>query len=845
MITKGQTIYGRYFDPTLKIASILERERKVKGYVESPKDHPYTGSALYYLCQRLDDEYATMCLASDPQEHAISKIILTNLADMHGTRKPDPMMDLETMVKATVSGFIRPLLSTYTEEQYKKDSKNYGKKKAQYVPEPYEGPYNRHRPIDTDLKLISDDIAGIIKYAREQLKTAKSFEDLMMITAATIIAEDIKDPDLKKQASDHISRKIPAEDLLKLAAIKHTLGSVNDLKKVSGQYVRRVTVDSYTDRIDRILEKKLMLRSKFFPEIAYEIEKKLGSVLNRVFYSSAGLHFELKKKIDEAYAKAEEENDQESVRERLRDILVETGIREEHQFQEHVQEIRSGRYRNLSRKSRFFDFRRYINALKKRSHSTPQYDPQDTDFTEGDKIVIVSAGRILRYGLDDCGCSPFTVPPGTVLTIKSTGEDAVRAEEKNGREYMFRKDEIRKVIGKGNNKGHTGQSFDTDISTTISSIAREVQTEYGFMFDHDTYEDTLRYCIYNLSRSGMNTSAIRLFLQPFLQNGLLDYAGKSKKVREWIFDDMRDGPKVQEKVQKQKTDADSTLDKVVSILSSEPSLVDARRIDLQDKEQKAQRDLCYLLMDDTDADTLNMFLSGDYPVQSYIISQLAARHHADTDEQLTSCAYSGKDIFEILNICAATVHQTLSAHRKYADDGSTGIDPEILGDMLGREDIKRYAELQDAVRNLEDMLCIAHSNKAEGHLIGTDIDGNPTDLFIEPESTLAKFLNQPMCHTVPDTRSLTSFELFKGLREGIDITAAAKFFVSQAEGCEKLVDDAYTRDDLRHIIAISSYASQLNDEQFIRSLDTSRPYEELFLETALEYIKDMLSNKTV
>ena len=88
-----------------RIAMILDRQQKTKGFVhdvEAPRGHILAG---YYLGQKLLERQVLESLAAQPRTEAVQKLLLTNLAQIAGRRAPNLRVGIEYVITSTSGSF--------------------------------------------------------------------------------------------------------------------------------------------------------------------------------------------------------------------------------------------------------------------------------------------------------------------------------------------------------------------------------------------------------------------------------------------------------------------------------------------------------------------------------------------------------------------------------------------------------------------------------------------------------------------------------------------------------------------------------------------------------------------
>jgi hypothetical protein len=792
--------------PVEKIALILAGVEKTRGFIHELEDVPKPMKlAAYYLGQELQEREVIQAVCADPSTEATAKLLLSNVGRVLENRRPNLQYRLEYVVAATSGVFMENVLSQSFGLAY------YGAKPGEIEKEVEREPFemdimSQHLGIDPDLKLVADDVYPYVKTTEHRLDTVKNFDDLVMLAGSSIYFDNIADVQLQSKAKEIIeSNNYAPQDLFNLVAV---LYSQDVSKKIRQRNAIHIYPTSRTV-LPIIMQVPIILQTECNPNyesvagIAYDIDRDLGDERHRVLISPDGLWMDFHERFMEAVDKKDEK--------RLKELLINSGLTNDEELNAAFKVARNSGYRNISppgsdcnRTKQFFEF---VDRLPERILKAPYYDPNDKDFKPGDKVVPFRPHGIVRYKYSDADFTPFTLPVGTICEIVKATENVVTVKTNGKRTYDFDSSEI-------------GKSLESDVpinELTLTALKLLLEPEVEmvrlknmFTFSPDRYKDVLRYCISNLHQVGIPIEDIKRILS-LNELGLIEYEGGGTELGEWL-------PGTRKIIETRGPLPGTPYERVREIFQRQPSLTKYKNIDVNSPEKS----LCYLLMKDSNSGLVEGFLKRRNATKKYILTIQAIDHNNDPDKTFDPLKYHEGSLKDMLVECAIITYQSLVGVKGKTDHRgmSQSQYAHHTGDRLG----ELTALLKEA-REREDI-----SIKTTR---GIPIIGQ-TALKREEKDPY----DTPLCDIKYKPEILLQFELFQGLKEGIDYDQATKMYLELTKGYEYFVQQAQTVDDLRFIAASSTYGNvmKLPISQRKRIIEQNLKPHQLFLDHILRFI---------
>ncbi|MFH2027766.1 MAG: hypothetical protein ABIJ08_01380 [Nanoarchaeota archaeon] len=771
-------MYGRHFDPVMKIASILEGvEQRDVSNIEAPHNLLVAGR---YLGGSVDQERFIDSLAAEPQTDIVTKLMLANLGYQIGSRLPAMKYMPEVIVEATAGGFLQSRLHDAIGEAFFGIGVAEESREMKYFAGKNEDPFYKHLGVNLDVKLVADDIGLMIHGAEHRLKHAADFRDVVYLVGCCLYRDYVdsgwirEDMDRIIKGNDHTPKQ-----LFSMIAMRYCQNSISQLNEINAT---RLLAGSKRKRdvmkeVKVVLDLSCNLNYDDFPELAFAIDQRIQEAMNRVMISEDGLHLDLKQRLIE-FMKAGKRK--ESI-----DMMNKIGMTEEMDFINHSSHVAHIDYRGVPRERSVRQYLQFLEELPERILKAPKFDPRDNDFRKDDAVVVYQAGKIINYEYHYGSFCPALFPLGTTCTVVDVEGMTVSVKRQGDEKvYRFHAEEIAKIV--------PVEIFDSrDVELVREDIEHIIKTEqlkHRFVFEPGSYKDDIRSCIYHLLETGMTIREIQQVIG-LDDLGITEF-DHGDDLREWL-------PEAGEKPFRP-AERKEGLERVVQIFTEHPGLFEFSRLEQSEREGS----LAYLLMPDSNINMAKAFSDKEYMLERFTLAFYSV--YFSNDEIGAHIEYEKRDILEMMSECSRNIYHNLIGS-KWA-----GSNPRA---MTGRNDSRILELAGDPVMGL--LKSIMEGPSEQRRITGNDVEVEEVEFF---------------------PGSLLEYKLFQGLKAGVDTQGAAELYMQKIAGFEGLVDEARSTTDLRYILGISIYGNTMGEKDILVKLKQGRTYGELFLETILMFI---------
>lgn len=799
------------------IAMILENTEKTQGYIHDVETSRPMVLAGYYLGQRIDKRQVLQCLASNPSEEAVSKLILVNLVNQFGGRSPNVTYRLEYVVSATIGAYVGKHVSDQLSDGLGLAAR-YG---DEYRDVSDRSIFDRILGYNTDAKIIADDICHIMRKYGDKISSIKTFEDMVYAACACIYSDHLTDPERKKAVEDVITNSDYEPILMFELAASHFCASfVDDILKRDAPkiYSSHQKVADVSEQVLELIELECKPQHPALAAIAYEVDRAIGDGMQRVLVHSDGAGFEI------SHVLSELKSDKE-----IMEILSYAGLTNESDVDRLNHKMQNIRYRGvgLGENSDPGDFNDFLKGLPQRIMSSPRYDPNDKDFSIGDLVLPFHAKGIIRYAHHGERFDLDSFPLGTVCKVVSSRGNTIDVmKDDDPKVYQFESDEIAKVIL--NTTTETSELKELMISMVGEHQIDMIRLKAGYTFKEERFRDALRFAILTLYESGLPIPHIKDIIA-VEETGLSDYA-KSRDIDEWK---LKGGLDV---TRENRPLSSSPVTRVYDILSRRPGIFEFSNLD-KDRGSTAERSLAYLLCATPESEYLKQFLGTEDPVRKYIMSMLSVEHTNDNDPARI-LGNSNQYLCDIMDRCAVYVFQTLSGVRGKSDH--RGMDRSNLAHMRGDPmmemlEVLRETNERESPSGRPEWLGQGPSLVDPEDILGLIARGE-FSLIPGPLGEQMGILDRKVCDARPDEGLLYHFKLFQDIKGNIDETGAARLYMEHISGFEDLAKTAYTIKDLRYLLGFTTFMQALKHSPKLEISTEGKSCHELFIESALNYV---------
>ncbi len=812
------------FDPVEKIASVLESAPKNQGYVQELEVPKQLMVAGYYLGQQIDRTRLLQSLSSEPSVEAAPKLILLNLAKIIGGRIPGPNYPLEMVRRGTQATFLEEILESRENEQTQTQAP---KKTGPYQ---YQDTYHRHLGLDPDLKLAADDIYGIVKKAAQMLPYVHDFDDLVFLASACIYSEGIEE----KQIKDSVDRYLASADAAPAGAfsavyLHYSKDLLRRMEEVDAPkvFANNSKVGEAVDAVRQMLALECNLRYPGMTGMVYDIEKTVGTKFNRILYLPEGLA------IDFSYHVTHAEPDE------LLTLIKNAGIGSAEEAERVLRTAVTIPYRDFraSVDIQIEAFTGFCDGLAEKVLRTRTYDPDDKDFRKGDLVMPVHPFGIIRYRHQDSDFTPETFPPGTIARVVQTQGTIVTVERegKDDRRYDFDTAELAKA---GPVPVEPDEQAKRAMKEKIKPIIDGVRLTNRFLFDPDRYLEILRMGIIQLNSAGLDEEEIRDVID-LRGRGISGY-DRSEAIREWTTG--RTGPKDYPTEDL----PDEPHQRVAEIFRRHPTCFPYSGMCEADEPKKS---LAYLLMPDSNTSLVHDHLMTDHPISGFVLSYLAVEHTNDIENIPDALDFPALSLQEIIDECAISSYQTIAGVQI---EKIRGMKRSRMHHMRG--DPLR-AMLEELVETREEDQTGSADDSYQGsrglHLLGDDHEDSmrqnmhraiSTLLGIGPKGNLMKRSGRPIQAASNDPSALLGYELFKGLKDGVDMPGAVQLYMDMIGEHAGLLAFAKDVPDLRYILGASYFLSNSDEHASGFWPKEESSAHEILIRSILLYIENAIDS---
>lgn len=726
--------------------------------------------------------------------------------------------------------------------------------------------------IDPDLKLVADEVHGVVSAAPTRIASLVSIDDLVYLAGSCIVASRIHD------THEGSSRKAKAvgvladlsyslRNLVKYMFALHAKQSVDEIVDAQThiEFLNRRKSSRYAEVVAANIKLYCSIARDDLREIAYSVEKRVSAVMNTEIYSTEGLIYGLAekltalnmlgldKKVRELLIGAgiigegtEISGEKEEDLDKGIDVVVDLAVKQPYRG---ILPSVDGVCNYTANASAFFAM---VASLPERVCDAKEYwlaehDTVDLDAEfhqikrEGrevtkedidrltqekkvirvrDTVVVHTPAFFIRYMYGGADYTPYNFPPGTLcevvklekerVTVKRLRSDGVTGLDNKW--YAFHPTEVGRQRPQNEEEKTDREGAIATYRAGTESQSLRMRTKAKFLFEPERYEDLLRHCVYLLHISGHSIAKIQEMVDP-RKNGIIDFISDhacKEKLAELV-------PGTNVPITEASPLPESCEERVAEILRRHPIFYP---FSLLGKYSSTKAALV------TASSIAGVSIEAVVPelTSQKGISGREFSQEKSLEERSLIYLFS----FDTNIPCIFNYLKSKDGIVKYI------ISHLIAENCMPKEDEGPYASIEKNHARATPALVGDCTLAVYKTLLAIHSVADALETLGETSSPEDK----PLYKVSYDPSALLGLKIFKGLSEGADIPGAAKYYMSQMQGYEPLVARARNVPELRYMLAAKAILETAKAPEEVRQHFFSRnaSAQEIFFESLLSFV---------